>query len=126
MQRLVDLFGMHRHRLYEALRGVHKRTYDYLDVVKIMHALLSKKARKKRKRVGRSPRKPWLNDPRKRIRVLTGIVARMESLSVSQDVWDAFTAVVCYHLTNGRPQREDIKHHLAALVRRYLPDSGKK
>ena len=58
--------------------------------------------------------------------MLTGIVARMESLSVLQDIWDAFTAVVCYHLTNGRPQREGIQRQLAALVRRHLPDSGKK
>ena len=126
MQKLVDLFGMDRHRLYDALQGVHKRTYNYLDVVKMMNFLLSEKPRKKRKRRGRSPRKPWLNDREKRIRMLTGIVERMDSLSVSQDVWDAFTALVCYHLMKGRLQREDINQWLAPLVRRYLLDSGKK
>ena len=123
---LQDLFGMHRNRLRKHLQGKKEGPYDYLDVVKIMHSLLSEKPRQKRKRRGRSPRKPWLNDPEKRIRVLTEIVARMESLSMSQDVWDAFMAVVGYHLTNGRPQSEAIKQQLAALVRRYLEDSAKK
>jgi hypothetical protein len=126
---LQNLFGMHRNRFPKNLQGKkdgREKWYDYLDVVKIMHFFLSEKPRKKCKRRGRSPRKPWLIDSEKRIRVLTRIVARMDSLSVSQGVWDAFTAVVCYHLTNGRPQREDIKQQLAPLVRRYLQDSAKK
>ena len=126
---LQDWFGMHRNRLPKNLQGQkegREKRYDYLDVVKVMHSLLSEESRKKRKQRGRSPRKPWLNNREKRIHVLTGIVARMDSLSVSQDVWDAFTVLVCYHVMNGRPQREDINQWLGPLVRRYLLDSGKK
>jgi hypothetical protein len=50
MQRLEDLFGTYRHHLLAILQGSHKPPYNYLDVVKIMHALLSEKPRKRPKK----------------------------------------------------------------------------
>jgi hypothetical protein len=104
MLRLEKLFGIDRHRLSEALRGVQKRSYTYLAVAKIMDVLLAEKPAKKRKRHGRSPRNPWLNDPDVRTRVLTGFEARINSLSVL----------------------EPIKTEFLAVVRRHMPESGKQ
>jgi hypothetical protein len=105
MQSLEDLFfGLERHRLSKALQGVQKRRYDYRAVAKIMEALLSEKRRKKRKRRGRPLRKPWLDDPNdtnRRRRVLTGIKARIHRLSVDEEICDTFLAVIRRHLPNS-------------------------
>jgi hypothetical protein len=103
MLRLEKLFGLNRHRLAESLRGVQKRRYDYLAVVKIMDFLLKKKPRKKgkRPRPGRPPPMPWLNDRDLRMRVLSGIEARINSLSVRKEIAIAFLAIVHRHLPNS-------------------------
>ena len=105
MQRLEDLFfAIDRHRLSEALQGVQKRRYNYRAVAKIMDVLLSERARKKRKRRGRSLRNPWLddpNDPNRRRRVLNGIKARISRLSVEEEIRNRFLAVIQCHLPNS-------------------------
>ena len=121
---LEELFGMERHRFGTGLRSIKKgreRSYDYRAVVKIMHRLLSEPREDKEPRRGKTPRL-WPGNPALRIRVLIGIHERMESASVSEDIWGAFTAVVCFHLTKGIEGRlsQDVKNELAALVRRYL------
>ena len=122
---LEELFGMERHRFGKGLPPIEKgreRWYDHRAVVKIMHRLLSENPREdKRPRRGKTPRL-WLSNPALRIRVLIGIHERMESVSVSEDIWGGFTAVVCFHLSKGIEGRlsEDVKNALAALVRRYL------
>jgi hypothetical protein len=107
MLRLEELFGMERHRFPKNLPNISKgreTSYDYRAVVTIMDALLTEKLREKRRKSGRPPRIPWLNDPRLRMRVLSGIEMRMNSLSVQEHIKAAFLAV----------------------VRCHLPDSGKK
>ena len=104
MQRLEDLFfGIERHRLGKALQGVQKRRYDYRAVAKIMESLL-KRPRKKRKRRGRSPRNPWLddpNDPDRQLRVLNGIIARINRLSVQEHIANEFLTVIRPHLADS-------------------------
>ena len=122
---LEELFGLERHRFGKGLSPIEKsreRWYDYRAVVKIMHRLLSEEPpADKKKRRGKTPRL-WPSNPALRMRVLIGIHERMESVSVSEDIWGAFTAVVCFHLAKGIEGRlsEDVKNELAALVRRYL------
>lgn len=121
---LEELFGIERHRFGKGLPPIEKgreRSYDYRAVVKIMHRLLSEPREDKEPRRGKTPRL-WPGNPALRIRVLIGIHERMESASVSEDIWGAFTAVVCFHLTKGIEGRlsQDVKNELAALVRRYL------
>jgi hypothetical protein len=57
---------------------------------------LRDKPRQKRKRSkpGAPRRMPWLNDQNLRARVLSGIEARINTLSVSQDIKSAFEEVV--------------------------------
>jgi hypothetical protein len=119
---LEELFGMERHRFGKGLPPNEKgRAYDYRAVVKIMHRLLSEPREDKRPRRGKTLRL-WPSNPSLRIRLLIGIHERMQSVSVSEDIWGAFTAVVSFHLTKGIEGRlsEDVKNALAALVRRYL------
>jgi hypothetical protein len=121
---LEELFGMERHRFGTGLRSIKKgreEWYDYHHVVKIVHRLLSEPRDGKRARRGKT-RRLWPSNPGLRIRVLVGIHKRMESVSVSDDIWGAFTAVVCHHLVKGIEERlsEDVKDALAALVRRHL------
>jgi hypothetical protein len=122
---LEELFGMERHRFGNGLRPIEKGRetwYNYRTVVKIMDRLLSEEPREdKTPRRGKTPRL-WPSNPSLRIRVLIGIHERMQSVSVSEDMWGAFTAVVCFHLTKGIEGRlsEDVKNARAALVRRYL------
>jgi hypothetical protein len=109
MLRLEELFGMHRHRLAEALERVRRRgRYDYLDIVRIMDFLLKEKPRKKRKQAkpGSPPRMPWLNRHPLRTLVLSGIEGRINSLSMRVP--------------------EHIKAAFVAVIRRHLPESGKK
>jgi hypothetical protein len=105
MQKLEDLFDMDRHRLSKVLQGgVQKGRYDYRDVAKIMEALLSEKRRRKRKRRGRSLRNPWLDDPddpNRRRRVLNGIKARINRLSVEEEIRNTSLAVIQRHLPNS-------------------------
>jgi hypothetical protein len=82
MQRLEGLFGTSRRRLSQVLRGSHKPPYNYLDVVKIMHALLSEpRKRPKKSTAGRPSRPRWLNDAHLRTRVLSGIRARIKEIA---------------------------------------------
>jgi hypothetical protein len=136
MQGLVTLFGTDRHRLSmlaaEKKKG-RKTSYNYRSVTKIMDALLSQPLKRKSPGRGRPPGQPWLSDPPPavwhpvnyfwdvrhycrsfrgnvheslRIRVLTGIEARINGLSehVPKHIKSEFLAVIC----------------------RHLPDSGKK
>lgn len=94
---LQDLFGIERKRLGRLLgKKICKGPYDYRAVAKITDGLL--KPVKKRKGRGRPPRKPWLDKSDTRIRVLTGIEARINSLSVSDSIKMEFLAVVHRHL----------------------------
>jgi hypothetical protein len=98
MLRLEELFfGIDRHRLSNALQGVQKRRYDYRAVAKIMETLLSERSRRKRKRRGRSPRNRWLDDPDdpdRRMRVLNGIIAQINRLSVHEKIANEFLTVI--------------------------------
>ena len=127
---LQDLFGMHRNRFPKNLPAREKGRetwYDYRAVVKIIHRLLSEPRDSETPKRGRT-RRLWPSNPDMRVRILTGIMSRMESLSVSGDIWDAFAAVVCFHVCKGNLEwlPEDIKAWLEPLVRRYLTDSAKK
>jgi hypothetical protein len=127
---LQNLFGMHRNRLKNlpAAENGRETWYDYRAVVKMMHRLLSEKPRESETPTRGRTRRPWPSNPGLRICVLTGIVSRMERLSVSGDIWDAFAAVVCLHLHEGIVEwlSEDDKTWLATIVRRYLTGSAKK
>jgi hypothetical protein len=104
MLRLQELFGMERHQFPKKLPSIRKgreTLYDYRAVATIMDALLSGRVRKKRKRSGRPPRMPWLNDPGLRTRVLNGIQARINGLSLKKHIKAAFLAVVSRHLLDS-------------------------
>jgi hypothetical protein len=99
-------FGIDRHRLRKLLPGV-KKGYDWQAVVQIMESLLNEELPEGEKLGRGPPRKVWLYDPKDpglRTRVLSGIEARLNSLSVSGKIRTAFLKV----------------------IRRYLPDSGNK
>jgi hypothetical protein len=94
---LVELFGIERHRLLELASGTgEKGRFSWRSIVKIMDDSLVEKPRQKRKlaRAGRPPRMPWLNDPDLRVRVLSGIERRINTLSVPQHIKSAFETVV--------------------------------
>jgi len=107
MLRLQELFGKERHQFPKKLPSISKGRetwYDYRAVAMIMDALLSEKRQQKRNGSGRPPRKPWLNDPRSRTRVLRGIEARLNSF----------------------PAQGHIKAAFLIVLGRHLPDSGRK
>ena len=91
---LVELFGFERHGLLKL--AVEKRRFTYRSIVTIMKKLLRDDPRQKPKRTtpGRSPRMPWLNNPDLRVRVLSGIETRMNTLSVPQHIKSAFETVL--------------------------------
>jgi len=99
-----------------------ERWYNYRAVVKIMHRLLSENPREGGRPLRGKTRRLWLFNPNLRVRILIGIHKRMESVSVSDDIWGSFTAVACRHLVRGIEEKlsEDVRHELAALVRRHL------
>ena len=104
MLKLEELFWMERHRFPKELpnrREGRKRVYGWQAVVQIMDSLLNEESRKRKKLArGRSPRKPWLDhpkDPGLRTRVLKGIEARLNSLSVDEDIKAAFLKVIHRH-----------------------------
>jgi hypothetical protein len=108
MTRLVELFGVERHRLLKLLT-VEKRRFSYLSIVEIMKELLRQRPipprqKRKRSKPGAPRRAPWLNDQDLRERVLDGIQERINTLSVPQHIKAAFEEV----------------------VRRYSGQSGKK
>jgi len=122
---LEELFGMERHRFGKGLPRIKEnrgKWYDYHAVVKIMHRLLSEKPREGRRPSRGKTRRLWPFNPNLRVRILIGIHKRMESVSVSDDIWGSFTAVACLHLARGIEEKlsEDVRHVLAALVRRHL------
>jgi hypothetical protein len=110
---LQNLFGMHRNRFPKNLptaamvnndNGAKKDRretwYDYRAVVETMRALLLEQSGE-----AKGSARLWLRgDPVRRTRVLSGIAARIDSLSVSGVIARAFLRV----------------------VRQYLPDSAKK
>jgi hypothetical protein len=103
MQRLQELFGMHRNRFPKPLP--HRRTgreilYGWRAVKKIMNALLSEPL-KRETLVRGAPQRRWLSDPDLRARVLSGIAARINSLSVSGDIARRFLQVVRDHLADS-------------------------
>jgi hypothetical protein len=131
---LEELFGMDSKRFGRGLPSIKKGRevwYDYHAVVKIMHRLLSEtqptsKAPKRGKALGL-----WLNDRSEGMlgpngivarRVLTEIAARSDRLAVSDDIRDAFTAVVFHHIAELMELQlpEDLKNWIAPLVRRHL------
>jgi len=108
------LFGMHRNRFpknlprYDNRRNRRERLYDYRAVKEIMDALLTNGPSQNTKPRGRgAPKNVWPN-PARRICVLSGIEARIKSLSVPEQI---------------EPQ---IKAEFLAVVRRHMPDSAKK
>jgi hypothetical protein len=114
MQGLEDLFfGIERHRLAKLVSREDKkpRKYGHRVVVKIMHALLSEKPRKKRKRStpGRPRQMPWLNDADLRTRVLSGIEGRIMSIATELREIDQDEA---------RQWQEEIANPFLAIVRR--------
>jgi hypothetical protein len=97
MRRLQILFGIHRDRFPKELRGRSMGkmiVYDWRDVVKIMGALLSEP--RKRSLRGR-PRTLWLSDPDLRTRVLSGIEARINSISAPKEIVTACLDLVRHH-----------------------------
>jgi hypothetical protein len=102
MQRLQELFGMHRNRFPKNLP--HRRTgreilYDWRAVEKIMKASLSKRP-KRETLVRGAPQRVWLSDPDLRNRVLSGIEARISSICVSKKIAGKFMAVIQPYLHN--------------------------
>jgi hypothetical protein len=136
---LEELFGMDRHRFGKGLRRIdegREAWYDYRAVVQIMHRLLNEEPlESKGSRLGKT-RRLWLGNRNEGIRgrsgivarrVITGIISRMERLSVSGEIWDAFTAFVSLHIVKGIGERlpKDLKDQLTALVHRHLDLFGK-
>jgi hypothetical protein len=103
--RLEELFWLDRHRFAEALRGFHKRQFNYVAVTKIMDFLLKEQRLTKRKKSGRPRRKPWLDDPQVRRRVLMGIEARINSLDIDSKIANAFLTVIRRHVKSGKKKR---------------------
>lgn len=97
MRRLQFLFGIHRDRFRKKVEGRRLGkiiVYDWWEVVEIMDALLSEP----RKRAVRGrPRTLWLSDPDLRNRVLSGIEARINSISAPQEIATAFLDLVHGH-----------------------------
>jgi hypothetical protein len=106
MWRLQELFGMHRNRFPRKLPNHsmgREILYRWRAIVMIMDALLSEKP-EERKRARGAPRRIWLsdpNDPELRTRVLSGIAARINSLSVSGDIASRFLEIVRDHLADS-------------------------
>ena len=142
MKRLEELFGSNRHRLSQVVHASRKPPYNYLEVVKIMDALLSEKPRKMRKksRAGRPSRPPWLNDADLRTRVLSGIQARIEEIGYllrsiqgrEADLWKltdrdlGFAEAVFKHFRGYAEWEKEIADRFLSIVHRHLPESGKK
>ena len=97
MRRLQFLFGIHRDRFRKKVEGRRLGkiiVYDWWEVVEIMNALLSEP----RKRAVRGrPRTLWLSDPDLRNRVLSGIEARINSISAPKEIATAFLDLVHRH-----------------------------
>jgi hypothetical protein len=115
MLKLEELFWMERHRFPKDLpsrREGRKEVHDWQAVEQIMDSLLNEEPRKRKTSGrGRLPRMPWLNDPKDpdlRNRVLKGIEARLNSLSVPEQI---------------KPR---MKARFLKVIHRHLPDSGKK
>lgn len=126
MQRLEDLFfGIERHQLAKLVsrEDRKRRKYGHSAVVKIMGALLTEpRKRRKRSTPGRPRKTPWLNDADLRTRVLSGIEGRIMSIATELREADLDQAGQDY----VRQWREEIANPFLAMVRRHLPDSGKK
>jgi hypothetical protein len=106
------LFGMHSNGFQKNLtsftnrRNRRERLYDYRAVTEIMEALL--KPREGKTSVRGGPRRLWPSDPDLRTPVLSRIEARINSLSVPEQI------------------KPHIKAKFLAVVHRPPPDSAKK
>jgi hypothetical protein len=101
MLRLEELFGMNRNRfgrLPRVKRG-RETLYDYRAVLAIMGRLLSEKPSGSKAR-GR-PLGTWLPNSDDRTRVLRGIGARMNSLSLPEQIKAKFLTVIDRHLPDS-------------------------
>jgi hypothetical protein len=111
---LQDLFGMHRNRFSRNLtrfkndRNRRETLYDYRAVKEIMEALLSEEPRERKTPARGSPRRSWPTDSTLRTPMLSRIEARLNGLSVPEQI------------------KPHIKAELLAIVHHYLPDSAKK
>jgi len=105
---------MHRNRFPRNLtrfkndRNRRETLYDYRAVKEIMEALLSEKPRERKTPARGSPRRLWPTDSTLRTPVLSRIEARLNGLSVPEQI------------------KPHIKAEFLAIVHRYLPDSAKK
>ncbi len=100
MRRLQDLFGVHRNRFPKKLprrRMGREIVYDWCAVVKIMNALLSEKPGERKRPARGRPRRLWLSDPDLRNRALSGIEARINSISVPKEIARKFLTLVRRH-----------------------------
>ena len=100
MRRLQFLFGIHRDRFRKKVerRRLGKIiVYDWWEVVEIMDALLSERRGPRKKSVRGRPRTLWLSDPDLRNRVLSGIEARINSISAPKEIATAFLVLVHRH-----------------------------
>jgi len=100
MRRLQDLFGMHRDRFPKEPRGRRMGTkivYDWCAVLKIMDTLLSERCERRKRSVRGRPRTLWLSHPDLCNRVLSGIKARINSISVPKEIATAFLDLVRRH-----------------------------
>jgi hypothetical protein len=99
MRRLQELFGVHRNRFPRNLPSIkngRERSYNHRAVVKIMNALLSAKRKSRGRRL-----QTWPSDPKVRTRVLSGIKARIKSLSTPEQIKAEFLAVIHRHLPDS-------------------------
>jgi hypothetical protein len=115
---LRRLFGMHRNRLLEILRDRcpkklpsfkmgRERSYDFRAVTTIMEALLNEEPPEGKKPARGRLQRQWPS-PKLKTRVLRGIKARINSLSVPEQI------------------KPHIKAEFLAVVHRHLRDSAKK
>jgi hypothetical protein len=149
MQRLEDLFyGFERHRLAKLAKqtGIEIKAgrggrIDYSAVCKIMDALLRRNSQSKRKKkAGRPPAPPWLNDGNLRSRVLRAIEARIQSIdnlllsivanevdvSKLSDEQFRIVSTIFEHFREYRAWKRGIAELFLTVLRRRLLDSGKK
>ena len=138
MQRLEELFGTHRHRLLQVIHDGHKPPYNYLDVLKILRALLNEPRKSPKKSTAGRPARPrWLNDADLRTCVLSGIQARIKKiadllpleeadLSKLTDRERGLVETVFERFRGYAEWEKEIMDPYLDVVRRHLPDSGKK
>jgi hypothetical protein len=141
---LQRLFGMNRNRFPKNLPGKkdgRETWYRFRAVEKIMRALLSEPKERKTSARG-APRQLWLSDlsdPDLRMRVLSGIAARINNLanlmSIQLEETDVsklsdkelqFVRMVFEHFQGYPEWQRGVAEAFLDVVRCHLPDSAKK